>query len=564
MKTEETNNLSLEIDKLNTKLKKSNYLDIKENEKMNEEYESDINCNCNINVDSEKINASYESIFSIISRNDSDCYELKTSGIENDFQKEVITQNSSLSKLKSICSIKPISFWEAIKLKINNIKNQIIFNYNIFCGESNLNNCNIIESKNTIQIFDEKYTTHEKLMDRLKNIPWLSYRKDFDQIEENGNIFTSDAGWGCMLRTSQMILAEGLCKISSINNLNDFINQYFAYFYDNKIPMKFMCKNNLNNENFSKSVEDKENNLFDGFEIIDKKNDYLISFINLTSEIINGLENMSERNKYKEYLTPPYSIRNFLKVQKHVNKNGKKAGEWFSNYDATRLIYTINKDMNKHNDCDFKVLNFNEGIIYIEDIINNCFEEKKIIETNTEFEILSLCNFETIEKINNNVENKNYFFNDKKYIFKHKFIMFVSVRHGLYSIDEGMTNEVLKIFDIPTNIGFIGGKRSRAFYFIGKSTTNLIFLDPHYIQETIPLQKLGTNYVIESYIPNDIYYMPINDLSPSFTIGFAIKDMKNFKNLMKKLTSPDFFSDKEQKKITSHEPLFTVKYKKKF
>lgn len=90
MKTEETNNLSLEIDKLNTKLKKSNYLDIKENEKMNEEYESDINCNCNINVDSEKINASYESIFSIISRNDSDCYELKTSGIENDFQKKLL------------------------------------------------------------------------------------------------------------------------------------------------------------------------------------------------------------------------------------------------------------------------------------------------------------------------------------------------------------------------------------------------------------------------------------------------------------------------------------------
>ena len=562
MKTEEKNNLSLEIDKLNTKLKKSNYLYINENEKMNEEYGSDINCN--INIDSGKRNTSYESIFSIISRNDSDCYELKISGIENDFQKEIITQESSLSKLKSICSIKPISFWEAIKLKINNIKNQIIFNYNIFYGESNLNNCNINGSKNTIQIFDHKYTIHEKLMKRLKNIPWLSYRKDFDQIEENGNIFTSDAGWGCMLRTSQMILAQGLCKIYSINNLNDFINQYFAYFYDNKIPMKFMCKNNSNNENFSKSVEDKENNLYDDFEIIDNQKDYFISFINLTSEIINGLENMSERNKYKEYLTPPYSIRNFLKVQKYVNKNGKKAGEWFSNYDATRLIYIINKDMNKHKDCDFKVLNFNEGIIYIEDIINNCFEEENIIEANTDFEILSLCNNETVEKINNNIENKIYIFNDKKYILKNKFIMFVSVRHGLYSIDEGMTDEVLKIFDIPTNIGFIGGKRSRAFYFIGKSATNLIFLDPHYIQETISLKKLGTNYATESYIPNDIYYMPINDLSPSFTIGFAIKDMKSFKNLMKKLISPDFFIDQEQKNFISHEPLFIVKYKRKF
>jgi len=52
MKTEENNDLSLEIDKLNIKLKNSYYLDIKENEKINEENENDINYN--FNVDSEK------------------------------------------------------------------------------------------------------------------------------------------------------------------------------------------------------------------------------------------------------------------------------------------------------------------------------------------------------------------------------------------------------------------------------------------------------------------------------------------------------------------------------
>jgi len=35
---------------------------------------------------------------------------------------------------------------------------------------------------------------------------WFSYRKDFPKIEPSN--FTSDVGWGCMLRTSQMLLAR--------------------------------------------------------------------------------------------------------------------------------------------------------------------------------------------------------------------------------------------------------------------------------------------------------------------------------------------------------------------
>ena len=45
-----------------------------------------------------------------------------------------------------------------------------------------------------------------------------------------------------MFRASQMILAQGLFKLYNIKSLYEFINQFFAYFYDNKIPIKFMCK----------------------------------------------------------------------------------------------------------------------------------------------------------------------------------------------------------------------------------------------------------------------------------------------------------------------------------
>ena len=583
MKKQENNNILLKVNELmknenDINNQKSKHLNIYENninnekivnenndnEDNNDANNNDNDINFNIEIDSEKSKYSYRSMFSIISMSDDADNNLNNSdsSIVNN-KNNIDRKNSSLSRISSISSNKPISFWDAIKLKINNIKNQIVFNYNIFSNSTNLN-YNSYELAKTIQIFDQKFFEHEKLINRLKNIPWLSYRKDFDQIKQNDKIYTSDAGWGCMLRTSQMILAQGLCKLYSINNLKDFCNQFIAYFYDNKIPTKFMCKNNneSNKEKLAKSQ--KENELtYDDFEIIDKEDYVGLSFINLSSEFIKGLENMSKRNIDQEFITPPYSIRNFIKVENHINKKGKKVGDWFSNYDTSRLIYTINKDMNNHNDCDFKILNFNDAIIYIEEILENCFEEIKVENNESNgFEIL----YKSSEYINSDVENKIYKFEGKNFIFKNKFIIFISVRHGLYSLDDEMYKEVFNIFDIETNIGFIGGNNTKAFYFIGKCEKNIIYLDPHYVQETVQIKKLGTNSVHESYIPNDIYYMPINELSPSFTIGFAINNMKNFKYLMKKLTSSDYFINEEKNAPNNmiHNPLFVVKNKNIF
>ena len=544
--------------------------DIYENE-INSKNSDDIDENSDNNINTIKQCNSYNSVFSFanISRADN-TYFNKINFIDNNkLEEKEVERKSGLNDSE-------ISIWEAIKQQISNVKNHIVFNFNIFSGNNNLDLKNEKLPKE-IQIFDQKFSKQdENLLNILKNIPWFSYRKNFNQIKDKDEIYTSDAGWGCMIRASQMILAQGIYKLFEMKNLNQFFNEFITFFYDNKIPLKLLVKNNNVktedkkekkelNKNKEKIKDKKEEITFNDFLILDISRECRISFINVTQDMIKELETLSNEEN-QNYVTSPFSLRNIIKTQKKLKqKEKKKVGQWFSNYDMIKILTKINKQMTEKDDCDFKIINFENETMYIEDLIKECFEEvetqgfeyisKSVFDSNENFSALNQ------ENINKNLNNEFYVFNNRRYIFKQKFIIFISVRHGLHNLDEDLYGEVLKIFDINTNIGLIGGKNSRAFYFIGKCGDNLIFLDPHYVQQTIPLNVLGTDKIEESYTPNNIYYMNISELSPSFSIGFAIKDVKDFKLFMQKITSDDYFIEQNSYKTLGKKKdyLFMVK-----
>jgi cysteine protease ATG4 len=358
------------------------------------------------------------------------------------------------------------SIWKSFGSKIANLKNNIKYN------ALNMNTYFYIEDSNSIQLFDKEYSTNNEDLKLFTTAAYytiyMTYRNGFQHlISRKGIHFSSDCGWGCMLRSAQSMLARAIFLLKSEGHMNEIdmlsvINKTILLFIDNKIS-------------------------FDEIREID-------DFKKVVKNIDGGI-NIDE----VKTIVPPFSIFNICKFAEFY---GKDAGEWFSDITMVKIFQAINCELDP---LGVEIFHFTEGMIYQKELIDYCF-----IDGDKEDEFM---------------------FDEKYYKFNKKGVIFISLRAGLDKVEKDYYNAILELFNIPFNLGVIGGRTNIAHYFIGRCKDRLIYVDPHLNQKTLTSYS---NLVSDntSYLTKDLYQLELKNMSPAFTVGFLFRNIIEYCDLI--------------------------------
>mmetsp|Transcript_7658 Transcript_7658/g.13414 ORF Transcript_7658/g.13414 Transcript_7658/m.13414 type:complete len:502 (-) Transcript_7658:1651-3156(-) len=327
-------------------------------------------------------------------------------------------------------------------------------------------------------------------MQKFKTLIWMSYRGGFFPMKPPSS-FTTDAGWGCMLRSAQMLLAEVLVR-------------------------------HLGKEEWGKCspASDAHRNLLRWF---------------------------IDAPKYFAF----YSIHRMTETGRQF---GKQPGEWYGpNTVALVLRELVHSHSARHQKADKPVaqprflekdyhsiasptgmtlsvhVTDDSSTFYLSEIAALC-EDRDASSQSTESGLASA-----------STRNDDPLLRPTPApVWKSALFLLVPLRLGLVDISEEYIKPLIAALNFPQCTGMIGGRPAHSLYFVGSQGGDLVYLDPHTVQPAATNEECDDEFfpyqdVVESYHFPVPLMTPITSVDPSLAVGFYCQSAEELNDLVARL-----------------------------
>jgi cysteine protease ATG4 len=331
-----------------------------------------------------------------------------------------------------------------------------------------------------------------EFQDYLKTVIWFSYRKNFPKLLKT-TAYDSDRGWGCMLRTGQMMFAEIIKR------------HFFMKTSDNLtyLPTK----------------------------------DQMYELISYFADYEDDMEN-----------DVPFGIQRISKIANDEYK--LKPGEWYKATTIAMILETLCDQYPKLPTKNLKFAIFIEGTIYEDQILEKAFNQEKV-ETSEQTQYSS----EKLDSPmspgeESKAEKAESIKKQRTGKWDNSVFVLAVTKTGLDDHNPIYLPTIKQLLMMKQSVGILGGNGTSAHYIIGTHQENVLFLDPHFVQKA-PQNKTDLINLLPTYFVEKPFQMKLKDIDTSVGFGFYLKDDADYLNfkatiLKARADDPDFLMGYEQ------------------
>jgi len=325
---------------------------------------------------------------------------------------------------------------------------------------------------------------------------WMSYRRNFEEIP--GTTLTSDCGWGCMLRSGQMMIAQALVL--------HWLGRYW--------------RRRINSQEEATSLE------------IWKQDRLHRAILRLFGDNADSS-------------ACPLSLHCLVGLGAGL---GRRAGDWFGPGTTAHLLAGAVRQSQRLAGRGLlepiAVYVAQDGAVYKGDVEDLCgvLDEKKTENLLEEdFSLVEVpaqgtdsLNFSLEQEVEIDgetwcleQESRNIKFDNSPNTSSWKaLVLLVPMRLGAESLNPIYASCLKALFTLESCLGIIGGKPKHSLYFVGFQDEDLIHLDPHRLQDTV--DTLQHSFSTESYHCKQPRKLKLGKMDPSCAVGFYLRTREEF------------------------------------